>query len=595
MCESSDFPVPRPDCSSPQAGVWRRHFSRACFALLVLLGSLAAGSLHAADYQWSVSVAGTSLTNVSPGYPRAFLWIPPTCEKVRAVILSQNNMEEESILEDTGFRQTLSDLGFAEIWVTPTLGSIHFRFDQSEDQVLAKVLKDLADQSGYPEIATAPLVPIGHSATASFGWDVAAWNPDRTLAVLSISGQWPYYKDATMGNNSSPDWGSRTIDGVPGLTTKGEYEISGNTDGWYFHLKGDSLKKHPQTVFTQVVEPGGGHFNASAKKIALIGLFLRKAAQYRLPADTAPDGTARLTPIDPTKTGWLFDQWHLHTGPASPAAPVADYQGNRDQAFWAFDEEMARAIENFQAAPPGKNSVLVGYRQIAGLTPPRPDHAMVHLKWEPQPDGVTFRLTGGFWDTVPPATDPTPEWAQWLGEGTPVKAGDPINHPQGADGQITIARITGPVVQTAPDTFVIHPYRIGTSDSRKSNDIWLAAHWPGDDTSKPMVQQAELQIPIKNKAGEAQTITFPEIPGQVIGAAPVQLAASSSAQAPISYYVREGPAEVNASGLLTLLPLPPKARYPVTVTVVATQWGRSIEPRLQTAEPVERSFTINRK
>jgi hypothetical protein len=557
----------------------------------VLLGSLAAGSLHAADYQWSVSVAGTSLTNVSPGYPRAFLWIPSTCEKVRAVILSQNNMEEESILEDTSFRRTLSDLGFAEIWVTPTLGSIHFRFDQGEDQVL----KDLADESGYPEIATAPLVPIGHSATASFGWDVAAWNPARTLAVLSISGQWPYYKDATMGNNSSPDWGSRTIDGVPGLTTKGEYEISGNTDGWYFHLKGDSLKKHPQTVFTQVVEPGGGHFNASAKKIALIGLFLRKAAQYRLPADTAPDGTATLTPIDPTKTGWLFDQWHLHTGPASSAAPVADYQGNRDQAFWAFDEEMARAIENFQAAPPGKDNVLVGYRQSAGLTPPRPDHAMVHLKWEPQPDGVTFRLTGGFWDTVPPATDPTPEWAQWLGEGTPPKAGDPINHPQGADGQITIARITGPVVQTAPDTFVIHPYRIGTHDLRKSNDIWLAAHRPGDDTYKPMVQQAELQIPLENKAGEAQTITFPEIPGQVVGATPLQLAASSSAQAPISYYVREGPAEVNASGLLTLLPLPPKARYPVTVTVVATQWGRSIEPKLQTAEPVERSFTINPK
>src|ERR1019366_8224435 len=173
------------------------------------------------------------------------------------------------------------------------------------------------------------------------------------------------------------------------------------TDGWYFHLKGDSLKKHPKTVFTQVVEPGASHFNATDEKIALICLYLRKAAQYRLPADAPKDAAPTLTPIDPTQTGWLFDQWHLNQGPASPAAPVADYQGNRDQAFWAFDEEMAKAIQDFQSKFSGKANVLVGYKQKDGLTTPRPDHGMVHLKFEPQDDGLTFKLTGGFWDTVP--------------------------------------------------------------------------------------------------------------------------------------------------------------------------------------------------
>jgi len=568
---------------------------------LLILGG--ASTLFAADYQWSVSIAGVinqTLTSsdakpgsIDPDYPRAFLWIPPNCKQVKAIILSQNNMEEESILEDATFRKTLSDLGFAEIWVTPNMGSIHFRFDQGEDKILDKMLKDLADASGYQEIAFAPLVPIGHSADASWGWDIAAWNPGRTLAVLSISGQWPYYKDVNMNVNSSPDWGDKTVDGVPGLTTKGEYEIQGNTDGWYFHLKGDSLKKHPQTVFTQVVEPGAGHFNATDDKIALICLYLRKAAQYRLPADAPLGGPVTLTPIDPTKTGWLFDEWHLKQGPASPAAPVADYQGNKDEAFWAFDEEMAKAIEDFQSKFQNKANVLVGYKQKDGLTPPRPDHGMVHLKFEPQDDGITFKLTGGFWDTVPPTSDGKgAEWNGWLGEGSPVNQGDPITHPHGVENQIVITRITGPVIQTAPDTFLIHPYRIGTHDVRKSNDIWLAATYPGDDTYKRMVQQAELQFPLTNHGGDAQTITFPEIPDQTAGAAPIKLAATSSANAPISYYVREGPAEVAQDGTLTLTPIPPRAKYPVKVTVVATQWGRSIDPKLQTADPVEQTFSI---
>jgi len=54
-----------------------------------------------------------------------------------------------------------------------------------------------------------------------------------------------------------------------------------------------------------------------------------------------------------------------------------------------------------------------------------------------------------------------------------------------------------------------------------------------------MVQQAELQFPLTNHGGDAQTITFPEIPDQTAGAAPIKLAATSSANAPISYYVRE--------------------------------------------------------
>jgi hypothetical protein len=38
--------------------------------------------------------------------------------------------------------------------------------------------------------------------------------------------------------------------------------------------------------------------------------------------------------------------------------------------------------------------------------------------------------------------------------------------------------------------------------------------------------------------------------------------------------------------------IPPRAKLPVKVTVIAWQYGRSIEPKVKSADPVERSFLI---
>ena len=93
--------------------------------------------------------------------------------------------------------------------------------------------------------------------------------------------------------------------------------------------------------------------------------------------------------------------------------------------------------------------------------------------------------------------------------------------------------------------------------------------------------------------GAAQTIIFPAIADQKLGIATVKLAASSDAGAPVGYYVREGPALVR-DGVLHLTPLPPRAKLPVKITVVAWQLGRGTEPKLQAATPVERSFLLTR-
>lgn len=569
------------------------------FSTFLLLALLLPLPLLAADYQWSATVDEIVSTETGD-HPRAFLWIPPACHKVRAVVIGQHNMQEEPILEHPAMRKTLADLCFGAVWVTPAMGSNHFRFDRGAGDMLDRLMQTLADKSGYSELVKAPLAPIGHSAMASFGWDMAAWDPRRVLAVISTSGMWPYFKDTGTGNATSPEWGSRTVDGVPGLVVKGEYEVQGNMrDGWYAGAKGDSLKLHPHTVLTHVIEPGGGHFEVSDERVALMALFLRKAAQYRLPR-----GRGALKPIDPQRSGWLFDGWQLDTVPAAPAAPVASYRGPREQAYWAFDAEMAKAVEAFQGRFRNQGAVLIGYQQRDGLTRPRPDHAMVHLKFEPQDDGITFKLRGGFWDQVPGDGKPDPVtgvegtggWGKFL---IPAKsAGDTLPHPDSEQAaRMRITRICGPVVQTAPDTFSIRFYRMGMNNAKRSNDMWFALSWPGDGRLKPMVQQAQLQIPLTNKAGQTQTLTFPAIADQPArrSMAPVQLGATSSAGVPVHYYVREGPAEVDDKGLLTFTPIPANSKFPIEVTVVAWQWGRSIEPKLQTAVPLEQRFLIVRR
>lgn len=73
----------------------------------------------------------------------------------------------------------------------------------------------------------------------------------------------------------------------------------------------------------------------------------------------------------------------------------------------------------------------------------------------------------------------------------------------------------------------------------------------------------------------------------------MKLNAVSSANVPVYYYVREGPAEIEGN-TLRFTAIPPRAKFPLRVTVVAWQWGRSIEPKLKTADPVERSFNLTK-
>jgi hypothetical protein len=540
----------------------------ACFFMM-------SGRAQSADWQWSIAVKG-GIDKAGPA--RAFLWIPPNCQKLRGLILAQHNMEEISILENPKFRRALGDLDFAEIWCAPPFDHL-FLFNEGAGDTFNGMMEDLAKESGYEELKYVPVIGIGHSAAASWPYYFAAWNPDRTLAAISVSGQWPYVRNPTF----SPDiWGDRTIDFIPSLETMGEYE-SANT--W----SAEGLKErgqHPLMPLSMLACPAEGHFAATDKKVEYLALYVKKAVQYRMPEKIQGDGPVKLKPIDPTKTGWLADKWRFNKEPTAPAAPVGQYTGDPKQAFWFFDEELAKATEAYQAAYRGLQPQLIGYEQEGQVVPQKNNHLQVNLKFLPEEDGMTFKLSGSFYDIVPGGS---PRPATWSG----LSVDSPIEHASGGE-PISIDRLCGPFVKLGPDTFAVRFDKTGMGDGKRPFELVFAATHPGDNQYKPAVQQAQMTVPARNTVGRDQRIAFPKIPDQPIGTKSVKLGASCNSGAKVYYYVLAGPAELDGD-VLKITPIPPRSRFPVKITVVAWQYGRSAEPKLKTADSVERSFYLINK
>ncbi|HTQ40981.1 MAG TPA: hypothetical protein VMJ32_18345 [Pirellulales bacterium] len=554
------------------------------FIVLLLLNAMSIApfdhSAIAAVWQWSIVVRGA---RDNAGDARAFLWIPPNCNRVRGVLFAQHNMEEQSIFENQKFRAAIGQLNLAEVWCAPRW-DLFFHFNEGAGETLEGILNDLADASGYNELKTVPWVGVGHSAAASMPYYLAAWKPERTLACISVSGQWPYVR----GSFAPEIWGERTIDFIPALESMGEYEAANtwSTEG----LK--ERQEHPLMPLSMLANPAQGHFASTEAKEDYLALYLKKVMQYRLPNDVeigagetraSPDNQPlKLNLIDPTKTGWLVDKWRFNQSPVAAPAPVDQYTGDPKQAFWFFDEELARATEKYESAYQGLKPQLIGYVQDGELVPQRNEHLQINLKFQPQADGITFRLTGAFYDTVPGGS---PRPVAWTG----LREGSPIGHASGG-GPISIDRICGPFEKIAPDTFSVRLQRETTGHEKQYELVFAATH-PGDEEYKPAVQQAHMFIPGNNTQGAEQHISFPEIPHQKLGTSSVKLAATSDANVPVYYYVREGPAEVNGD-TLQFTPLPPRSKFPVKVTVVAWQYGRSVEPQLKTADPIEQTFLI---
>lgn len=515
----------------------------------------------AAPWQWSVEIKEL-ISEETNAHPSACLWIPENCKQVRAVIVGQHNMTEETIFEHPGFRKNMAKLGIAEIWITP---GIDQRWDVTKgtQQIFETMMKNLSEISGYTELEFAPVIPIGHSAMATYPWNFAAWNPERTLAVLSIHGDSPRTHLTGYGS-ANLDWGNHTIEGIPSLMVMGE-------DEWWedrLITSFDYRREYPNAPLSFLADAGHGHFDISDELIDYLSLFLKKAVQYRLPNHSPSNTPVLLIPVE-AKNGWLADRWRKNEKPTAEAASYDKYKGDKTHAFWYFDKEMADATEKYYANERGKTEQYIGFEQKGKLITFNPkSHVRMSPSFQPEADGVTFHLKAVYTDTL------RNEYSQ-----------------KHSTRPIRMSRICGPVEVVNDTTFTVRFYRMGLDNLKRTGSICLMASVKQDHSYRSAVQQVEIRIPYRNKEGIPQRIIFPKLSDVKASVKEITLKGTADSGLPVYYYVKEGPAEIKGDKLV-LTKIPPRAKFPVKVTVVAWQYGRSGEPKVQTAEAVERSFYI---
>lgn len=532
------------------------------YFLVVLLSLfMQVAKVAAAPWQWSVEIKEL-ISEETNAHPSAYLWIPENCKQVRAVIIGQHNMTEETIFEHPEFRKNMGKLGIAEIWITP---GIDQRWDVTKgtQQIFETMMKNLSEISGYTELEFAPVIPIGHSAMATYPWNFAAWNPERTLAVLSIHGDSPRTHLTGYGR-ANLDWGTRTIEGIPSLMVMGE-------DEWWedrLITSFDYRREYPNAPLSFLADAGHGHFDISDELIDYLSLFLKKTVEYRLPEHSSLDAPIQLIPVE-AKNGWLADRWRKNEKPTAEAASYDKYKGDKNHAFWYFDKEMADATEKYYANERGKTEQYIGFEQKGKLITFNPkSHVRMSPSFQPEADGVTFHLKAVYTDML------RNEYSK-----------EHSTHP------IRMSRICGPVEVVNDTTFTVRFYRMGLDNPKRTGGICLMASVKQDHKYRSAVQQVEIRIPYRNKEGISQRIIFPKLSDVKASVKEISLNGTADSGLPVYYYVKEGPAEIKGDKLV-LTKIPPRAKFPVKVTVVAWQYGCSGEPKVQTAEAVEQSFYI---
>ena len=533
--------------------------------ILLILGLflLPTTALRAAVWQWSVPTFGKN--------GRAYLWIPPKCERVRGVIVGQQVILEKNFMEDPKIREVAAKENLALIFIVPIcIGYDEFDPKAGGEAKFNRILADLASVSGYEEIATAPFLTVGHSGGGIFAYNAAYWRPKRCFGVIGLHCA-PMHPPSYLEKAS--------LDGVPVVDVSGQYEswVGPETPAehhWRW-VRGTLLELraiNKKSLVSELVEPGIGHFGWTDGLADYLALFIKKAAEARLPEQPSEAGSEPgLKELDMRK-GWLTDCTLLQQ-PRYPAAPYDQYTGDPTMAFWHFDEEMARATEAYMAKDRGKKTQVVTFLQDGK---PLASTWIQELKLQPEPDGKTYRISADFARETPPELS-FPKKQALDHAATPIQFR-------------LIGGWCGGGEQTGPDTFRIRPDRFSFNKFGGDGMMVMAFH-PGDQEFCYHEQPAGIKYPLEMKEGSAQTIDFPQISDRKEGFNPFELKANASSGLPVDFCVIDGPVELR-DGKLVQTEIPPRTKFPVSVTIAASQWGKGTDPKFKAAKTIFQTFRI---
>ena len=366
---------------------------------------------------------------------RAYIRLPRGQREVKAVLYCHQNMTEEVLFRSNLFKQQMDSLGVAMAFVQH--GSQNWDVTDGCQKRFEEIMQEFARGTEHPELATARIIPFGHSAQATFPWNFAAWNPDRTLCILSYHGDAPRTNLCGYGR-ANIEWGrTRNIDTIPGLMIEGEYE-------WWEARVRPALAfrmMYPDSRISFLCDAGKGHFDLCEETQLYIARFIAKALENPRPKD-----------------GCYYSRWNIDG---------VESNDPHDQ-FWYQDEEMVQLTRNRYRASWGKQQQYLSVQIKGELLEYNADK---HIKLNGSIAENEFTLE-------------------------PVFVNKERTAPSSAHANVRprIVLISGPAIQTGEYTFRLDPDYFGNDPKRLWSGITLCIEADGDETYKTAVQELNLQV-----------------------------------------------------------------------------------------------------
>jgi hypothetical protein len=543
----------------------------------------------------------------------AYLWIPPHTPKVRAVMVAAHNGLPINILQSPAIRAVCRKYGIAQILLTPwapDIGGVMLKdlfydvTDPERTAVYDGYLERLADMSGHPELLTAPIVPLAHSAFCDFPLNAAMRRPEQCLGSIPIKAGLPdIYSAYTVGGKGKNPDPTLALRYVPILfVTSGSQEtvawsayphaygtyLSGYRRGDHDDNPGTAYEPHAE-LFGSCWDMTSGHFDMLPRNYRFVADWLDAIASARLPAK-AGDPLKNLALRD----GWLIDPRIPASGelPADYAmpAPYLEYKGHRDKALWFPNEKLARAqfelgrdeprkeMELFTFLDSTKQPISLAHGVMAPLLNPQ---ALLH------DDGLFTLTTYHF--TAPP-------------DICTVKDKDHVKHPEQPHtmenvlfpGKTTLPTTTiplrfdehgGALRLVGTDTFkddrgvtetrlTLRLKRHRISPDNGFNMSFVRVFHEGDAKFSAAGRTCQISLAPSDvmKNATEQTVTFPVVTDAPATSAKIELAAVSSSGLPVEYFVFKGPGVIE-KGAFVSMEVPVGLSKPIEVTVGAYQVG----------------------
>lgn len=264
------------------------------------------------------------------------LFVPDRASRVRAVIVITNYARldrgaEPALFYESDWRALsetcecallLVKLGTIRPIASNTPAANHFARNAAlgGGEALLRALEHLGRDSSRPELAQAPLLFFGWSATADFGTTFAELNPKRTIGFIRYH---------THRRGVPADIG--VLRTIPALLIAGaKDETAGVEDAETLWRRGRSAR----APWTFAVEPDATHGDSTElffrSAAALMVPWVAAVVQQRVSAD---GGTLRSIS---EASGWLGNNI------TAEAAPHRDFKGSSEVSSWLPDEATAR-------------------------------------------------------------------------------------------------------------------------------------------------------------------------------------------------------------------------------------------------------------